>query len=214
MRSTITNEKFWKERKIDWVQSYLSLWNHPHRHDIARTLAGLKWNSLLEVGCASGPNLLHLVNKFPGKDIGGIDVNPDAIAVAKKVLEAHKDKMPSHFVFAEVMNGDAIFIGDKATDVILTDMTLIYVDPQSIKRYLKEFRRVARGHVVFYEFYSPKWWERWNLSRKGYWTHNYPKLLKKLGYDDIIIKKLPPTSWPESEVHQKFGYIIQATIYI
>lgn len=212
MKTTEKHTDYWANRKINWVESYLSLWNHPHRSYVANRLSLFQWQSLIEVGCASGPNLFHLIKRFPRRDIGGVDVNKDAIEVARQVLELARDQMPSRTAYAEVTTGDNIFIGDQCTDVILTDMALIYVDPFKIKRYLKEFKRVARNKLVFYEFYSPKLWDRLKLTWRGYYTHNYPKLLREMGMDDIIITKLPPESWTESETHQKYGHIIECNI--
>lgn len=212
MKSTKKNTDYWANRKIDWVKSYLELWNHPHRAMLAYRCSLFKWESMLEVGCASGPNLFHFLKAFPNRDIGGVDLNEDAIKVARQVLELRRLQMPSRTVYAEVASGNNIFIGDQSTDLVLTDMTLIYVDPLKIKSYLKEFKRLARVKVVFYEFYSPRLWDRLRMMWRGYYAHNYPKLLKNMGFDDIIVTKLPPESWPESKQHQKFGYIIEASV--
>ena len=212
MKTTEEHTKYWSERKIDWVKSYLELWNHPHRNYLSYRCSLFPWQSMIEVGCASGPNLFHFIKRFPGRDIGGVDVSKDAIDVARQVLDIAKLSMPSRIAFAEVCSGDNIFIGDQCTDLVLTDMMLIYVDPFKIKGYLKEFKRIGRKKLVFYEFYSPRLWDRLKMMWRGYYAHNYPKLLKELGFDDIIINKLPPESWPESELHQRFGHIIECTI--
>src|SRR3990167_406839 len=210
--TTKQNATWWTHRKIDWVKGYLETWNHPHRGVLAYYCSTVPWQSMIEVGCASGPNLFHFAKSFPGRDIGGVDVNPDAIALARQVLEIARPNMPSNIAYAEVGTGDKSFLGDKCTDLILTESTLIYVGPLKIKSYLREFKRVARKNVVLYEFYSPSFWKRLTMPLSGYWAHNYKRLLKQVGFDDIRIIKLPKEAWPESENHQLYGHIIIANV--
>ena len=73
MKTTEEHTKYWSERKIDWVKSYLELWNHPHRNYLSYRCSLFPWQSMIEVGCASGPNLFHFIKRFPGRDIGGVD---------------------------------------------------------------------------------------------------------------------------------------------
>ena len=95
MKTTKAHLKYWKERKIDWEQSYLfgidpetnqPMWNHPHRSMIVAILQRIPFFSLWEVGCGAGANILKLVKEIPGRQYGGSDPNPDAILVAQKMF--------------------------------------------------------------------------------------------------------------------------------
>lgn len=209
-RSTNHHKKYWRERRIDWKQSYTSTWNHPHRALISAVLKTFNWLSLIEIGCGSGANLINIIKTFPGRQVGGVDINPDAIEQATKTFNGG---------YFKVGSGDDIMMSDDSTDCVLSDMCLIYVGPKEIKKYLNEMKRIGRHHIVLCEFHSDSWWNRMALRfNSGYYAYNYDKLLKKLGYYDIIKLKLRPEDWPEEdgtpggEPQKTFCYIIKARI--
>lgn len=194
--------EWWRKRDIDWKANYMNP-NHPHRILITEVLKHIVWISLLEVGCGAGANLVQIVKSIPDKQIGGVDINPEAIAFAKSQF------MPG--VLFKVNPADDIMLSDQATDVILSDMTMIYISPFKINKHLKEYKRLARNYVVFCELHSESLWERLVLKwKEGYNMFNWPKLLKKNGYYDIQTYKIPKECWPESNLQQRYGYIIVA----
>lgn len=202
-RNTQYWTKWWADRKIDWKVSYTDTWNHPHRTLISWVLGKFPWVSLLEVGCGSGANIINIIKHHKGKQVGGIDVNPDAIKLAKETFEG---------AYLKVGSVEDIPMSDKSTDIILSDMTLIYIGPRRIDGALKELRRVARDRVVLCEFHVKSPWQRFKIWREsGYHAHNYQKLLEKHGFYDIILYKLPKEAWPGG-YQEKHGYIITAKV--
>lgn len=208
-RSTNWHKKYWQNRKIDWAKSYTATWNHPHRVLIRKVLSTFNWLSLIEIGCGSGANLIGIVKAFPDRQLGGIDVNPDAIKLVQETFKGGLFKVGS---------ADDIMLSDSATDVIISDMCLIYVGPRKIDEYIEEVKRVARRYVIFCEFHSDSWWNRMALRfNSGYYAYNYDKLLKKHGYYDIIKYKLRESDWPDEngighEPQKTFAYLIKAKI--
>lgn len=201
-RTTNHHAKYWKNRKIDWKKDYQSTYNHPHRYLLSSVLSMFDWYSLIEVGCGGGANIIHLLQFFKGKQFGGVDINPEAIESCKNVFKGGIWK---------VGPADDIMMSDKSLDVILTDMMLIYVGNRRIMKHLKEFRRIARNSIVLCEFIEKQWYKRiWLHWKTGYYFYNYPKLLKKLGFYDIYLLKLPPLAWPGGGLQEKYGYIIKA----
>lgn len=195
--------KWWTKRKIDWGSHYMNP-KHPHRLLIAETLRHIPWMSLFEVGCGAGANLVTIVNMNPGKQVGGIDINPDAISFAKTQFRNGLFKVSS---------ADNIMMSDKSMGIILSDMVLIYITPRHIGRYLKEFKRVAGDYVILCELHSTSWWKRFALKwREGYNAYDWPKLLEKHEFYDIKMYKLKKEDWPESNLQQKYGYIIVAKV--
>ncbi len=203
MRFFNNHKKYWTERKINWQTSYLDTANHPHRDIIVQVLKTFQWRSLWEVGCASGPNLLKIHANFPQAELGGNDLNADAIELAKKTFRGG--------IF-EVSSADEICMSDKACDVILTDVTLIYVGPTKIKKTLREFKRMARNRIILVEFNSTSWWKRLKTKiMDGYNVYNYRTLLENLGYYDILITKIPVKYYPGAgSNHKDFISIITA----
>lgn len=194
-------EQWWARRKIDWDKDYLRTWDHPHRHFITENLKLMSWKSLIEIGCGPGPNLMNIVKAIPRVQIGGVDVSPEAIALAQKTFTGG---------YFRVDSGENVFMSDKSSDIILTDMTLIYVGPRKIDKYVVEMKRLARSFVVLSEFHSRNWWERFKLRLfSGHNAYDYQKLLEKHGFHDIIIQDYPPNCWPLDD-NTKFRKLIIA----
>lgn len=205
-RNYTTNQHrdWWKRRKIDWKRDYLDTWDHPHRNVLSAILSTFSWLSLIEIGCGSGANLVNILKKFKNRQLGGVDVNKDAIELAKKTFTDGLFK---------VCEGNDVMLSDKATDVVLTDMSLIYVGPSKIDSYIEEIKRIGRNHVVLCEFHSTNFLKRLFLRIKsGYHSYNYRKLLEKHGFYDITFYKLKPEDWPEGTYQKDFGYIFIARI--
>ena len=203
-KTTKHYSNWWSARKADWKTSYLDTYDHPHRKLIVNVLRDLPWLSLLEIGCNAGPNLVAIIKAMPGRQVGGIDVNPEAIELAEKTL---------HNGFFSVGSADNMMMSDKSVDVILSDMTLIYVDRLSIDKYVKEMTRVARNYVVLCEFHSKSWWNRFALRfNMGYKAYDWPKLLEKHGYYDVLTYKLKPEDWDGHEPQKTFAHIVLAKV--
>lgn len=203
MKTTNKHLKYWAERKIDWKTSYLDTWDHPHRNLIVWVLKSIPFRSLWEVGCGPGANLKKIITEIKNVQLGGSDVNPEAIELAQKTFTGG---------LFHVESGENLLMSDKAVDVILSDACLIYVDPFKIKKYLNEYRRVARNHIVLCELHEKNLWKRFTYWLKtGYFMYDYKKLLTKLGYWDIEMIKIPKEFWPGTPWEQ-YGYIIIAKI--
>lgn len=205
---TSRQKKFWTERKIDWEKEYLSTWDHPHRALIISALKSIHWMSLWEVGCGAGANLVRIVKEFnPSpenpRQLGGSDVNKDAIAVAAKTLVGARLK---------VEGIEDILLSDGATDVVLSDAALIYIGPNKIKKALKEMIRVSRSYILLCEFHGTSLWKRWFLRFKtGYNAYDYEKLLEEQGCYDIQKIKMPRQLW-DGFPWSVWGYVILAKV--
>lgn len=205
LKSTAKHEAFWRDRKIDWEKDYFATWDHAHRGLILRALAKDAFASVLEVGCASGPNLYLIQKQWPGVQVGGIDINPEAIDAAKRLV-------PSAAVL-EVGPADDLFLSDKSADVVLTDMALIYIDPRRISKVISEIKRVARQRIILCEFHSTNPLKRAALAvASGYWAYNWTRKLETAGFYDVELEKIPEDKWPGGEPQKSFGYIITAKI--
>lgn len=203
IKTTNSHKKYWRERKIDWQAQYLSTWDHPHRQLLVWVLQTIPWISLWEVGCGPGANLVKIVQTFKDRQLGGSDVNEDAIELARKTFSGGK---------FHVESAENMLLSDDAVDLLLSDATLIYVGPTKIKKTLQEMYRITRNHLVFCEFHSNKWWRRWWLRYKtGYNAYNYIDLLEELGCYDVRTIKIPREYWDDGQWGE-FGYIITAKL--
>lgn len=200
-RTTKKHKAFWKNRKIDWKESYLSTWDHPHRKLIIHALKMFDWFSLWEVGCGPGANLVKITEQLPGHQLGGGDINEDAIELAKQTFIGGR---------FHVEESDNILLSDDSVDVVLSDAHLIYYGPTEIKKVLSEMIRATRTHLVLCEYHSTSWWERLMIRLKtGYNAYNYEQLLESLGCYSVRLIKIPQSYWPDT-MWGKYGYIIMA----
>src|SRR4030042_430657 len=115
---TKVDELFWKFRNIfdrKWPENYISREsiNHPHRKFLIDKISVYyPFENILEIGCASGPNLYLLAKKFPEIKLYGIDISKKAIEVGKKAIvlcEQHSDSEPSFYKDRWIHNYKFIF---------------------------------------------------------------------------------------------------------
>lgn len=196
-------KSFWQNRKIDWKASYFN-WDHPHRYLISAALTNFPWVSLLEMGVGAGANLANILQHFKAKQLGGIDINPDAIKQAQSFFTGGLFK---------VGTVEDIMISDDSTDVVLTDMCLIYIGPRKIDNVIKEIKRITREYVVFCEFHHTSFWKRlWLRYTEGYNAYDYKKLLEKHGFYNVDTFKIPNEYWEGGKPQSVYGYIVIARV--
>lgn len=200
LNGTNKHTKYWRERKIDWEKDYLTgVINHPHRQLIINKLAQFQWRSLLEVGMGAGANLVLINKQWPAAEVGGCDINEDAVRVAAKYLPKAR--------YMDVGDPRDIFLSDKSVDVVMSDACLIYFGKWQVKKALKDMKRVARSHLLLCELHSEK------KVRSRYNVHNYKKILEELDCYNIEIEKIPKEVWPGTP-WEEWGHIIACTFAV
>lgn len=202
-------EHYWKYRHIlenvdDWHAGAQNIsegyWNsigHPHRKMIIDAVSSIGAESVLEVGCASGPNIMAIRDalSIPDDKLAGIDVNEGFIEHARKYLPG---------VFYEVGSVTALPFENKTFDVVLTDAVLMYVDKENIKKAIREIERVAKKGIIFSEWYASS---LLGVVKDFHWARDYSKLLKKW---KVTKEKMPEGMW-DSKGWTKHGYLFVAT---
>lgn len=203
---TFADEIYWKMRSGSWAEKYLgseSL-NHPHRKLLIDKIERhYPFSSLLEVGCASGPNLYLVAKKFPPVKLYGTDINKGAIHFAQKWLKLHGIKS---FILSQRRAEDLHDFKDESIDIVLTDATLICIGQDKIGAVMKELFRVAKNALIFVEWHS----ENYNLSfYNDRWIHNFSLLCLPLKgkIEKIEFTKIPDGMWGAE--WGKHGYIIE-----
>ena len=233
---SIKTEEEWSTRHLydeSWLESYWKSRDHPHRSflvDRIRRFSPI--HSILEIGCATGPNLYNIAKTFPNADVRGIDINPVAVQKGNEwlrqegfsnvKLEAGKAQNLRHFE-------------DKNFDVVFTDAVLIYISPHEIRQTMKEMLRIGRVLVLNEWHIFNKWraflvntfyYFRINLIRGqqfkfslkpkaglglfvGHWARDYWTLLEEfVPKGRIQITKLSKELWDDKN-WQQWGAIIE-----
>lgn len=193
LSGTKADELYWRFRHLlgkkerAWAKNYLSLASpqDPQRQLLIQRMAAYQpIESVLEIGCASGPNLFALGKEFPQAQFMGIDISGHAIRVGASWLDSHN------------VNNVKLFTGqaddlkrfpDKSIDIIFTVATLIYIGPDKINRVIDEMLRVAKKAIILIEWAS----QEESSRRFDHWAYNWQTLFKKHGVPNITLTKLP-----------------------
>jgi ubiquinone/menaquinone biosynthesis C-methylase UbiE len=160
-------------------QGYWDSRDSAARQLIAKTIAGLEGDSLLEIGCHAGPNLYACAKQKKFVRIAGTELSPQAMAFAQEHLPPEIG--PVEIVEARA---DALPFADASFDVVLTGAVLLCIGPDEIMPSLDDILRVSRRWVVLAEPYSARRRDGTATGRidryvnTTYWIRNYAALLK------------------------------------
>ena len=209
---TRAREKQWAGRAIGggyWANRDL-----PVMHLLADRIASYApVGSILEIGCASGPNLYQVAMRFPDAEIRGIDINREAVEHGN--MQFAREGMNN----VELSVGKADELGrfpDGAFDVVFTNAVLIYIGPDKIRSVIKGMLRVARRALVLTELhlFEPDVKDTSGLGtyRHDNWVRDYAALLEQfVPAGRIRVTKIPEDIWP-GEPWKDLGAIIEVTL--
>jgi len=209
---TFGDELYWRFRHLfadpKWAENYISenSISHAHRQFLIDKIAAYApIENILEIGCASGPNLYLLKKRFPNIKTFGIDISKYAVRVGQEWFNNEKI---TDFKFSEGKADDLREFSDKSIDIIFTDAILIYIGPEKIRKVIKEIMRVARKAVILNERHDSSTF----CSYKDHWIYNYEALLSNfINIEKIMITKIPKELWPV-EGWKEFGAVIEAVL--
>ena len=209
---TRAREKRWAGRSI--AEGYWKNRNLPSKHFLAeRITAFAPINTILEVGCASGPSLYLLAKKFPQAHIVGIDINQEAVEYGN--TQFAQEGISNVKLIAG--RADALEeFPDKAFDVVFTNAILIYIGPDKIKNVMQGMIRVARKVLVLMELhcFEPDTKDPLGhgIYRYGNWVRDYAALLKQfVPEEQIRVTKIPEDVWP-AEPWKELGAVIEVVM--
>jgi ubiquinone/menaquinone biosynthesis C-methylase UbiE len=203
---TKSDEWSWKFRHFfdkDWAKSYISenSINHPHRKLLIDEISKFyPFESVLELGSASGANLFLLAEKYPKVNFYGIDVSKKAIKEGQKFFKNKGIKN----IFLKTLNISRLKgFADKSMDIVFSDASLIYIGPEKINHVFEEMFRVAKKTIILCEQHTGK-----ESFYDNKWVHNYKKIVKRIIPEATInFTKISEETWQGDWA--KYGYIIE-----
>ena len=208
---TKVDETYWRFRHIftrKWAEGYISenSINHAHRQFlIDKIVVYAPFESVLEIGCASAPNLYILQKKFPEAKFFGIDISRHAIEIGKEWFLKNRIKNIELF---EGRADDLKKFPDKSIDIIFTDAVLIYIGPDKIKKVIEEMIRLGKKAIILNERHDNSTLSSW----RDHWIYNYKALFSKfIDEKKIKISKFPRGLWPV-EGWEKYGAVIEVSL--
>lgn len=186
--------KDWLYGEKNWLEGYEKSVEHPHRQLILDVLKRFEpIGSVLEMGCATAPNLVRIFEQYPENQMVGYDANEQAIARAKELLPKAVLTVGQHTAIPF----------DEKFDVVIADATLLYVGPDEIDQVMAEINRVAGRLVILVE--------RDADSLKGeikshVMGRDYAQWLELMGFQ-VEKVKLTEEQWPGSKGWAQHGYL-------
>lgn len=184
---TVTASEWWARPRDGqggvWIQNYQKSLGVRHRELLAAIVRELQVETLLEIGCHCGPNLVKLAEANPQLHAQGIDVNADAIAAGQRWLQhcglSKRVKLSQH----RFPDGTAA-LPSGGFDVVLSCYTLAYVAPADLDASLYEMGRLAARAVILAEpmalngrVTAPMH----NITGYREWAHDYRAALPWIG---------------------------------
>ena len=145
---------------------------------------------ILEVGCNAG-NQLVLLQKMGFKNLTGVEINPDAVQVARSRV--------SNPIFTGSASDLSLF-DNNYFDLIFTSGVLIHINPNEVLKVMSQIARVSKQYIWGFEYFSQGQTEVTYRDKTDLlWRNNYAqmyevycgvKLVKETFYPNKDDKKL------------------------
>lgn len=209
---TKAREKQWAGKAI--AEGYWGTRDLPNKHFLAERIAAFSpIGSILEVGCASGPNLYLLAKRFPQAHIIGVDVNQAAVEYGN--TQFAQEGISN----VKLIVGKADALGefpDRAFDIVFTNALLIYIGPDKIRKVIAGMIRIADKALVLIELhpFKPNTKDPLGLGvyRYGNWVRDYGALLRQfVSEEQIRVTKIPEDVWP-GEPWKELGAVVEVVL--
>lgn len=168
----------WRYRhfyKRGWAEGYLETVDHPHRQQLVEAVAAFdSVASVLEVGCASGANLIRLRERFPNAELIGLDINARAVQVGRRCFA---DRGDTRVRFLNAQAEQIKMLEPRSVDVVIADAVLMFVTPDRIRSVISEMARVARKGIVLNEYHGDGLDDGHFVG--GRWVYDFVALVRK-----------------------------------
>lgn len=201
-----------KAREMEWANKDLRKGNnwcgqdHAHRETLCNIIASYKPESVLEIGCNEGQNLIRLAKMLPDCKMNGIDVNEKAL---RRAMATFEENNLHNYIFSTHSAND-LRLWPAKYDVVFTDATLIYVGNDKIYDVIKQINRITERAIIFCEWHK----ESAKLDGeyyRGCWIRNYHALAWLYDIKEVKITKITPEMWND-KLWSKYGAIIEVKL--
>lgn len=164
---------------------------------VANALEDKDFESVLEVGCQWGENLVAIREKYPDKKIVGVDIDKPVLLEAQKLTGLD----------LRVGNLLDLQFDDKEFDVVFAEALFCMITPSQVESGLDEMLRVAKKHIILVELaisaltgYAPG----------GRTAANWIEIFKRRGIK-VEVGKIPASIW-DVNPWLEHGYVYYAKV--
>lgn len=197
---------YWKFRGGKWAISLLkddSL-KHPRRTFVLNYIKNNPiFDSFLEVGCGSGPNIFNFARENINTNCLGIELNHTAVQTAIKYAQC-KGIFNVKFQVGNILYG--IDLPDKSVDFCLSDAFLLNIHPKNIVFILGEIFRVTKKKIILCEMHNYK---NQSTMYHDHWIYNWKYIIESQflnKYYSLEVIKIPAEMC--EGLWNEYGYVI------
>lgn len=144
--------------------------------------------SVLDVGCGGGGNLVRILERCPKSRADGIDYSEESVACSRKATKKYADR-------CSILYGDAMRLPyrDETYDRALScESIYFWPDPvQGLKEMLRVLKKGGKA-ILASEMTDPEKGKIWTKRCEGmtiYTADELAALMKKAGFSDIKIHR-------------------------
>ena len=202
----------WKNKRITSDSAFIASMKHPHREGLLKKFKQYQpIETVLEVVCGSGQNLVMLAREFPNVSFYGIDINSSFIEAGKNWCAQSGIKNVS----LQLGNADDLsMFTNRSVSITFTDATLIYIGPDKIEQALSEMKRITSKMLLFNEWHSdgPNH-DQQSCWYYGHWVHNHRALIEKIFPSaQCHITKVPGNLWESGGGWEMYGSLVEVNL--
>lgn len=112
----------------------------PYATFVSDMIYSLRPNSVLEFGCSAGRNLDQIRRRLPTAAITGVDINPDAVKLARELFGL------------QVITADETWLCQQKDDAFDVSFTISVIDHIPFaETVLRQLLRITRDYLVLFE---------------------------------------------------------------
>jgi cyclopropane fatty-acyl-phospholipid synthase-like methyltransferase len=201
-RATVETADWWArprgESSQQWIANYQRSLQTRHRTAIAQIVGELQPETVFEVGCHCGPNLVRLAQEFPALRMIGIDASAEAVVAGRSWVAqlGFGDRVQLN---TQRFPADTERLATGSFDVVLSCYSLAYIAPGDLDAALYECGRLATRAVIIAEpmavgTHRPPPVEY--VSRYREWAHDYQDTLRWIGSLADVRTRVVPVEPP------------------
>jgi len=195
----------WKTRDRTSAMKYLENVEKPSSNLIGDCVDIKSFQTILEVGSNSGPNLIGYAQIYPDINFTGLDLNKEAVKLGNQ--NARRSHLPNlRFIQIDLTDKKFSNLFPDKQDLVFSFATLMYIHPFHIKKVLRELLEITNQYLVLIEQHDEGFISKCfplgiPSGFEASFKRNYKKLvideLAKLerGLDAIDIFEVDPKIW-------------------
>lgn len=161
------------EATARWIANYQGSVDSRQRTAIVEAVRNLGAETVFEVGCHCGPNLIRLARDLPGVSCLGLDASREAVEAGRRWARevGLTDRVQLNI---GTLPGSVEALPTGSADVVVSCYCLAYLDERDIDQVLFELGRLSTTAVILVEPWpAPGLTGRRELSGYCEWRHAY-----------------------------------------